>query len=157
MKSLLPLPSVFLAALASFLIWPVGSPTPPEKVSPTPPVQRLELDAGLSGPTIHALFGRFPGVSANCNENVTPSWSRTVRSAGQNLPLVSGCSTPHCPYGSQPSFGCFTNHTAYPIMTCSYNSSCTNWGCMSSTSGCCNQCAWTQTDCWSCLTNGYCS
>jgi hypothetical protein len=159
MKPLPRLPSAFLGTLASFLIWAVSlfgqSPAPPEKFSSTPP-QHLELEAGLSGPTIHALFGRFPNVSANCDQNGIPSWSRTSRSSGLNV-TFSTCTFPSCNYGSSPTGDCFTNKKAHALNVCSYNNACTNYDCTSSTSGCCNQCVWLQTDCYSCTTIGHCN
>jgi hypothetical protein len=54
-----PVPLI-LAALTGFFL---NTSAPATRPIHAPPVQQRKLDAGPSGPTVHALFGRFPAAS----------------------------------------------------------------------------------------------
>jgi hypothetical protein len=119
-------------------------------------IERLALDAGPTGPRIHALFGRFPveRLASGCMDKSLSMGSPLSRA----LP-TDPCGGGHanCPSGTFPDTGCNSLSKPKNLRICPYNQNCIDWGCQSSTSGCCIVCTWTQTDCWSCQTTGGCS
>ena len=147
--------SVILAAVLAT----VSTNSAPSKNSVSPyPAQRLNLSLGSSGPIIHGLFGRFPPTSASnsCNQNFSSTLVKKLVST--SLAPPTGCNNPQCPSGSQPGGGgCITPAKEQALARCSYNQSCTQYHCVSSTSGCCTVCVWYQTDCWSCVTTSSCN
>jgi hypothetical protein len=126
------------------------------------PVIRASIQEGPNGPVVLGLFGRYPRVISLCSSlsrhpgNDLLARDSLVAAAGQTAPPPSkSCVTPACPYGTtadDPS-GCAVA-SSYPIATCK---TCTDWGCMEATSGCCVVCSWTELfPCYGCKTTGGC-
>jgi hypothetical protein len=114
------------------------------------PVQQLHLELGSSGPTIHALFGRFPASkTGGC-----PAPSYPVKQG--TSPLLT-CKGVQCPAGASPDpYGAQCNPflISKPVHACPANKSCTNWSCQStSQSRCCGVCIWDFGTCFDCTTS----